>query len=58
MLFRSKYTPTRDIYTPCFVWDGTNVELQGFACINKNGEVTINGVTTNKLLYIEFNYLK
>ena len=54
----SKYTPTRDIYTPCFIWDGVKVELQGFAYINKNGEVFINGIDTNKLLYIEFNYLK
>ena len=54
----SKYAPTRDIYTPCFTWDGVKVELQGFAYINKNGEVFINGINTNKLLYIEFNYLK
>ena len=54
----SKYTPTRDIYAPCFIWDGVKVELQGFACINKNGEIMINGVNTNTLLCIEFNYLK
>ena len=54
----SKYIPTRDIYTPCFIWDGVKTELQGFAYINKNGEVFINDVKTNKLLYIEFNYLK
>lgn len=54
----SSYIPTREINTPCFVWDGVKTELQGFASINKNGEVIINGVNTNRLLYIEFNYLK
>ena len=54
----SKYKPTRDIYAPCFTWDNVNTKLQGFAYINKNGEVFINGIETNKLLYIEFNYLK
>lgn len=53
----SSYIPTREINTPCFVWDGVKTELQGFACINKNGEIMINGVNTSRLLWIEFNYL-